>query len=229
MELYLAKDNLTVFEKTHTNQAGETVTILFARSREIPESALPQEFADTGIPADKVQRTFNTENSSPFRHFIASHKQAGVFIDRFFHEFSYGDLAVKYDVTEHTARTMYHNAVQRIREVLHEMDRADKRKSYVTRMEERTRELPKGQRWYLLNRLFGLLPSEIAEMEGLKGSSTVRQLIIRVSDQLRAGEIRLIDSTPDEAQAAKARLDAHNAKRRALYARNKAERGDAYD
>ncbi len=42
-------------------------------------------------------------------------------------------------------------------------------------------------------------------MEGLdKKSSTVRQLIIRVSDQLKAGEISLIEVTPEEAQAAKA-------------------------
>ncbi len=56
---------------------------------------------------------------------------------------------------------------------------------------------------------------KIAEMEGLdRKNSSVRQLIIRVSDQLKAGEIRLIEVTPEEAQAAKARLDDHNAKRR---------------
>lgn len=39
--------------------------------------------------------------------------------------------------------------------------------------------------------------SEIYEMEGMdKRDSTVRQLIIRVSDQLKAGEIPLIDCTP---------------------------------
>ncbi len=63
--------------------------------------------------------------------------------------------------------------------------------------------------------------SEIAEMEGLdKRNSSVRQLIIRVSDQLKAGEINLMEVTPEEAQAAKARLDAHNAKRRERHARN---------
>jgi hypothetical protein len=36
---------------------------------------------------------------------------------------------------------------------------------------------------------------------------TVRQLIIRVSDQLKAGEIKLIEVTPEESAAAKARLD----------------------
>ena len=51
----------------------------------------------------------------------------------------------------------------------------------------------------MLYKLFGQRPSEIAEMERLdKKSSSVRQLIIRVSDQLKAGEISLIEVTPDE-------------------------------
>jgi hypothetical protein len=58
------------------------------------------------------------------------------------------------------------------------------------------------------------MPSEIAEMEGLTGSSVVRQLIIRVSDQLRAGEIRLIDATPEEEAAAKKRLDSYRDRKR---------------
>ena len=61
-------------------------------------------------------------------------------------------------------------------------------------------------------------------MEGLnKKSSAVRGLIIRVSDQLKAGEVSLIDVTPEEAEAAKARLDARNALRRERYARKKAQ------
>jgi len=71
-----------------------------------------------------------------------------------------------------------------------------------------------------INRLFCLRPSEIAEMEGLdRKNSSVRQLIIRVSDQLKAGEINLIEVTPEESLSAKARLNAHNVKRRERYAR----------
>jgi len=59
-------------------------------------------------------------------------------------------------------------------------------------------------------------------MEGLdKRSSSVRQLIIRVSDQLKAGEISLIETTPEEAEAAKARLDTQRKKRRGHHARKK--------
>jgi hypothetical protein len=64
--------------------------------------------------------------------------------------------------------------------------------------------------------------SEIAEMEGLdKKSSSVRQLIIRVSDQLKAGEISLIETTPEEAETAKARLDSQLKKRSKRQVRKK--------
>jgi len=86
------------------------------------------------------------------------------------------------------------------------------------RVEERSGSLPKGQKWYLLNKLFGLRPSEIAEMEGLdKKSSSVRQLIIRVSDQLKAREISFLETTPEEAKVAKTRLDAIRSERRRKY------------
>jgi hypothetical protein len=54
------------------------------------------------------------------------------------------------------------------------------------------------------------------------GEVLVGQIIIRVSDQLKAGEISLIETTPEEAEAAKARLDTHRKKRRAKHARKKA-------
>ena len=42
-------------------------------------------------------------------------------------------------------------------------------------------------------------------------------LIIRVSDQLAAGEIKLTEYTEEESQAAKAKLEAHRIKRRDRY------------
>ena len=52
---------------------------------------------------------------------------------------------------------------------------------------------------------------------------TVRQLIIRVSDQLKAGEIKLIEVTPEESAAAKARLNEARKKRRERHASKKAQ------
>ena len=60
--------------------------------------------------------------------------------------------------------------------------------------------------------------SEIAELEGLdKKSSSVQQLIIRLSDQLKAGEISLIETTPREVEDAKNRLESQREKRRQRY------------
>ena len=90
------------------------------------------------------------------------------------------------------------------------------------RVKARIGEMPKGQKWYLLNKLFGLRPSEMSELEGIdKKSSSVRQLIIRTSDQLQGGELSLIEVTPAEKKAAKTRLDTQRKKRRERHAKNK--------
>ena len=52
---------------------------------------------------------------------------------------------------------------------------------------------------------------------------TVSKLIIRVSDQLKAGEIKLIEVTPEESAAAKARLDEVRKKRRERHASKKSQ------
>jgi hypothetical protein len=225
---FLAEDNLSVYEKTVTKENGETVTILFARSREPQQSMLSIGVDKRGDPrqSTKGQQAFSTENENPFASFKPSLKQTGIFVDRFFHNFNYDDLAVKYDMTLDTARKTYYNAVNRILAVIHAMDAGEvptkQLDFWKKKVAERSGSLPKGQKWYLLNKLFGLRPSEIAELEGLdKNSSSVRQLIIRVSDQLQAGEISLIETTPEEAEAAKARLDSQCKKRRERLANKK--------
>ena len=165
----------------------------------------------------KEAQAFSTENDNPFASFKPKLKQTGIFIDRFFHNATYKDLAVKYDISRDAAIKIYHAATKRLLIVLEAMDgKKDLRnlEHWRKQVEERSGSLPKGQKWFLLNKLFGFRPSEIAEMEDLKGSSSVRQLIIRVSDQLRAGEISLIDATPEDAKAAKTRLDDQRKKRR---------------
>lgn len=64
-------------------------------------------------------------------------------------------------------------------------------------------------------------PAEIARMEGVKNPSGVRGMIIRVSDQLRCGEISLSERDPVEAEEAKTRLETERKKRRERYAKNK--------
>ena len=61
----------------------------------------------------------------------------------------------------------------------------------------------------------GILPA-YSRCLPAKGSSK-----IRVSDQLKAGEISFIETTPQESANAKARLDAFRAKRRERHAKKK--------
>ena len=170
--------------------------------------------------SNKEQQAFSTENEKPFKCFEPKLKQTGIFVDRFFHNFSYKDLAVKYDMTEKNAIRTFHNSINRILAVIEAMDNTDAKitkqvEFWKDKVKARSGDLPKGQKWYLLNKLFGLRPSEISELEGInKKSSSVRQLIIRTSDQLQAGELSLIEVTPAEKEAAKARLDTHRKKRR---------------
>jgi hypothetical protein len=227
VELYLAEDNLTVYEKTATLKTGERVSIVFARSRETQQSSLSigvDKRGDVRL-SNKEAEAFSTDNENPFAGFNPQLKQTGIFIDRFFHKSSYSDLAVKYDVNEYDAIKIYHAAGKRLRQVIEAMDDPKGVRNldhWKKQVKERSGNIPKGQKWYLLNKLLGLRPSEIAEMEGLdKRSSSVRQLIIRVSDQLKAGEIRLIETTPGEAEAAKARLDEIRKKRRERHAKKK--------
>ena len=180
MELYLAADNLTIYEKTGVNERGETVQIVFARSRETQQSTLSIGLDNRGDPRQSTteQQAFSTENENPFAGFMPQLKQTGVFVDRFFHNFTYADLSEKYSMTKETAVKTYHNAVRRLGEVITAMDTGEVPTKQVDywkkRVEERSGSLPKGQKWYLLNKLFGLRPSEIAELEGLDKKSSSR-------------------------------------------------------
>jgi hypothetical protein len=83
---------------------------------------------------------------------------------------SYADLATKYDLSESDCIKRYSYATKRLLEVLKIMDskiEKDKNNKYLKQVQERSGSLPRGQRWYLLNKLFGLLPSEIAELVAL--------------------------------------------------------------
>ncbi len=119
---------------------------------------------------------------------------------------------------------VYHNGVERVLAVLETMDQGNAVSNFEPlkqMVEERFVTMERRRKWYLLNKLFGLRPSQIARLEGLREASGVRALIIWVSDQLRSGEISLIETSPEEAEQAKARLDALRNNRRLRHAKKK--------
>jgi hypothetical protein len=79
-------------------------------------------------------------------------------------------VPVKYDVSKHDDIKIFYAATKRLMEIIGALDgKKDVRNldHWKKQVEDRSGGLPKGQRWFLLNKLFGLRPSEIAEMEGL--------------------------------------------------------------
>ena len=93
-------------------------------------------------------------------------------------------------------------------------------KPWKKMVEERSGSFPLGVKWFLLNKLLGARPAEIARMEGVKHPSAVRGMISRVSDQLRCGEISLFEVDQEEAEAAKSRLEAKRKQRRERHSRD---------
>ena len=69
-------------------------------------------------------------------------------------------------MSKDTARKTYHNAIKRLLEILKTMDseKSVDLSRYRKQIEARSGTIPKGQKWFLLNKLFGIMPSEIAEM-----------------------------------------------------------------
>ncbi len=124
----------------------------------------------------------------------------------------------------------YAQSKRRVFDILESLDSKKRLKldHYWKQIEKRSGKLPKGQRWFLMNKIFELTPTQIAEIEGLQNADSVSALIIRVADQLRVGEIELFPISEKEALEAKARLDAVRERRRKHRAKN-IEKHRAYD
>jgi len=219
---YLAYQNRAVYEKTYTNEEGQQISIIYSRPKEINLSSFKKEGQTDENRANKIEMAFSTESESAFAHFEPNLKQTRLFIDRFFFKFTIEDLATKYDLSVQKAYEYYAQAKRRVFDILEHLDasRPLKLDHYWKQIEARSGNLPKGQRWFLMNKIFELTPTQIAEIEGLKNADSVSALIIRVSDQLRAGEIELFPVSEKEALEAKARLDAVRERRRKNRANN---------
>jgi len=82
VELYLKRDNLDVFEKSAVNERGETVQIVYARSRETQRSMLSIGVDRSGAPrlTGEEQAAFSTENENPFAAFKPQLKQMSLVV-----------------------------------------------------------------------------------------------------------------------------------------------------
>lgn len=215
IENYISESGLDVWEKNIKGEAGETITIFYGSKIVRNETFL------LGGDGSYSKNTI-LEGENPFRHFEPKLIKTGTFVDRFFHKWSYTDLSIKYEMSVENVRANYHNAKKRLFEVMEALDSGKPRKLQHIKatVKERSGALTRGQRWYLLNKLFDLTPSEIASFEGLKNSTPVYKQIKVVSDQIEAGELDLFEVDSAKTEEAKRRLEAKRARDRAYRLRN---------
>ena len=128
VEAYLAKDNLSAFQKNAIGRHGEEIKIAMPRSREQQRTTLSTGTTKSGNPrlSSKEVRAFSTENENPFRHYEANYKQTSIFIKRFFEKWSYTDIAQAHDISVEAATKIYYAGVQKLLAIIIEMDSVKK-------------------------------------------------------------------------------------------------------
>ena len=96
---------------------------------------------------------------------------------------------------------------------------ADDIQSRLKISEKASGKMPKTHRWFLLNKVFDLLPREIAEMEDAN-IKTVCARIKDVSDKVITGRLTFMNPTEEQIKAAQHRID-QKAKRDVAYKQRK--------
>jgi hypothetical protein len=208
VELHLAEGQAKLFERTYYDvKSGRKLTVLYSNSRrslwdkEIRQSELKRK----GDAEDKFD-TFSTEAENPFASFNPKLQQTGIFIDRLIRRMPFEDIAVKYDLAnEAAARDRCREAVLRLHSLLLAMDSQKQITTPAKRLEQQ-KDVPKSSQWFIMSRVLGMTPVEIAEFTGAN-ASTVCSGIQNVHDQLAAGEKDLILFSPEQRRAAKSRLE----------------------
>jgi hypothetical protein len=183
-----------------------------------------------GDAARTIEAAFSTENRPAFPDFDAELTQTRVFIERFFWGESYADIATRYETTEKAVRELYRRAKLKILEILEAIDN----RRHVERFFDQslTEFFTKGQRWFLLHRLFGLRLTAIAELDGAEVGN-VKNAVQEVEDRLVAGErcgngngieLPRPPVSPRQVAFARERIERKRARRRAEHAARKTKK-----
>ena len=203
VEDILKFENEGVYEKTN----GDSITV-YPRWREVQETVLQGKHEDSG--KDRENNIFSTEAENPFASYEPKLDRTHVFINRFFKGMSYQDIATMMDDDPERIRGLYKDSVKRLVKALEVMDKrqavVDDVKARLRISEKATGKLTKTQKWLLLNKVFGMLPREIAEMEGAN-VKTVCARIKDVHDRVVTGQVIFLNPSEDEIRAAQERIE----------------------
>ena len=119
---------------------------------------------------------------------------------RYFEGWSYEDIASKFEITKLSAQEHVSNAKARVLEVLKQIDNPN-RHSLKNKAKNRaknlqaTGKLKKGATYFLLNKIFGFSPTEIAEFYGVNQSG-VSTLIGDFARELDELELEIFEFRP---------------------------------
>lgn len=196
--------------KPHEKNVSTDVTVLYHEHLIYQEGSLVAEDKMGNERAvSRGEMAFSTETDSPFSSSAFKHKTVGIIVDRIFHKFSYADLAFKYDLTNAArARSLYHHAERRLRDVVAMMDQKDQRKKgyWIEQAQKRSGNMPDDIKIFLLHNLFKLSAPEIGKIYNRQDTSVART-IKRVADRMMAGEINLLTLTSEESSEAKNHIE----------------------
>ena len=134
-----------------------------------------------------IPSEFSTENESAFLSGQNPKKQqTSVFIDRFFRQMPFLQIAEKHNISRQKVSGSYSDAKKRIEKVVKAMDRSEHAKSH-----ERTQiKMQRNVRIFFLFALFELSVTEIANMMGMHQSHVSRDIAL-VRDRFLTGELEI--------------------------------------
>lgn len=182
--------------------------IIYPEWKETQETVLQAQHSDSGKDMD--HNLFSTEAENPFASFQPKLDRTHVFLYRFFKGMSYQDIAVMLDTDPERVRQLYKDSVKRLLKALEVMDKRqaiiDDAQARLKISEKASGKLTKTQEWLLLNKLFGLLPREIADIYEVS-IKTVSGRIKDNYDRIITGHTVFFDPTDKEIEDAHARIE----------------------
>ena len=116
VENYLRRHNLGVYEK----QIGDDKTMVFPRSREQHRS-----YYTGDIDLNKSREAFSTENESPWADYNPNHRYTAVLLQKL-EGWTFGAIAEFHGVDESTVVKQYYTAVEKVMNLIIEIDQVRK-------------------------------------------------------------------------------------------------------
>lgn len=159
----------------------KNITVVWSKNRELRFSDMPilEGQEDIGYdPPDPGPDAWPTVD--------VSKKQTGVFIDRFFNQMSFADLAAKWEIgSAAEAKVVYAQGKERVLEIIRRADKDPHR--VLIRSQKRSGRFSRKLKAFLLAKCFDLSVTEVGQVLGINARLAARD-IRACADQIRAGK-----------------------------------------